>query len=204
MKNNYLVNNIIFGLVILIAIIIWSFAFLFLVRHLNLWLSLAIPLLVSFIAFYFIKRTNNFISGFIGEREIGYELKKMCNDFVIVNNGLNTGRGNIDKIAIGPTGVWTLEVKSQQGHIFPSESFLKQAYAEADYLEKFIKSKINLDLHVQSVLVFSSKYAKVRFGLTKQNGVYVIQKAWLNKLLTETHEQDLDSTTVQKISSLIA
>ena len=57
-----------------------------------------------------------------GERDIDDELKNLSLDFVVINKGLDTGRGNIDKIVIGPSGVWTLEVKSQKGDIVPPES----------------------------------------------------------------------------------
>jgi hypothetical protein len=157
------------------------------------------------------KRTKNFSSGLIGENDRSDELKHLPEGYILLNYGLDTGKGNIDKIVIGPTGVWTLEVKSHSGEIsfdgqhllrnnLPLEKdFLSQAYAEAKTLEEIIKSKTNLSINVQPVLVFSNKFAKVRFGLSKQKGVYVVQKAWLNKLLVETRIQNLDSATILKI-----
>jgi hypothetical protein len=216
MKINYLTKNIIFGIVVLIFIAVWGFAFSFLTKYLDRWLALALPLLVYFIALLFIKRTNNFISGFIGERDIDEELKSLGTDFICINDGLDTGHGNIDKIVIGPTGVWALEVKSHKVHVtfdgnvllnwgkpFVEGDFLKQAYAEAKTLQDMLKSKLDLDINVQPVVVFSNKLAKVRFGLDKQKGVYVIQRAWLKKLLTETHVQSLDSVTLLKIKEIL-
>jgi hypothetical protein len=62
---------------------------------------------------------------------------------------------------------------------------------------------LNLDINVQPVLVFSNKFAKVRFGLNQQKGVYIIQKAWLKKLLTETYIQSLNNVTILRIKECL-
>jgi len=160
------------------------------------------------------KRTNNFISGFVGEQDIDVELKSLGTDFICINGGLDTGRGNIDKIVLGPTGVWTLEVKSHSGHFtfngdvllrnnLEKTSFLKQAYTEAKTLEDLIRLKQNIEIKVQPVVVLSNKFAKVRLGLNRYKGVYVIQKGWLNKLITETHVQNLDTATALRIKGIL-
>ena len=148
-------------------------------------------------------------------RSIDTELKSLGEDFICINSGLNTGRGNIDKIVLGPTGAWTLEVKSHRGNITfegdellnggkPFEKdFLGQSYAEAKTLEDIIKSKVELDIRVQPVLVFSSKFTKVGLGLSRYKGVYVVQRGWLNKLITETHAQSLDKATVLRIKEIL-
>ena len=84
MKINYLSKNILFGFVILILIIVWAFAFSTLAKHLNFWLALSLPLVVFLITTYFIKRTNNFISGFLGEHEVGDGLKGLGSDYIII------------------------------------------------------------------------------------------------------------------------
>lgn len=204
MKINYLVKNILLGFIglVLIVIILNSPFILALGKYSFIaWLFVAVVLVTLFLIIR--KRSDKFLSGYVGERDIDDELKNLSLDFVVINKGLDTGRGNIDKIVIGPSGVWTLEVKSQKGDIVPPESFLKQAYAEAKTLQDLIKAKLNLDINVQPVLIFSNKFAKVRFGFNKQRGVYVIQKAWLNKLITETHVQSLDAETAKKIKSVI-
>lgn len=150
----------------------------------------------------FLKRTNNFTSGQVGELDVWHELKKLPDGYFVIDD-LNTGRGNIDKVVIGPTGIWTLEVKSYKGNISPNEHDLKQAYAEAKTLQDLISSKLNLHLNVEPVLVFSDKFAKVRFGLNKQKGVYVIGIAWLNKLLTENNTTRLDREVVYKIKEIL-
>ena len=166
------------------------------------------------VASLLLKRTGKFISGLEGEKDIEIELKNLEKDFVCIN-GLETGKGNIDKIVLGPTSVWTLEVKSHKGNVtfendtllinnkIPEKDFLKQSYAEAKYLGDLIKSKLSLEIKVQPVLVFSNKFAKVRLGMNTYRGVYVVGKSWLNKLLTETHIQNLDTVTILKIKNIL-
>lgn len=161
------------------------------------------------------KRLNNFSSGLIGEIDIERELKSLGESFICIN-GFDTGKGNIDKIVLGPTGVWTLEVKSHKGNITfvndtllinnrpPEKDFLKQAYSEAKTLEDLFRSKLNLEIKVQPVLVFSNKFAKIRLGMKTYKGVYVVGKAWLNKLITETHNRSLNQETFLKIKNILS
>jgi hypothetical protein len=203
MKISYLVKNILLGFIVLVLIdIILNSPFILILGKYSFiaWLFVAVVLVSLFIIIR--KRSDRFLSGFVGERDINDELKGLGTDF-ICKSDFDTGRGNIDKIVIGRTGVWTLEVKSYKGNIIPSDHDLSQAYAEAKTLQDLIKSKLNLNIIVQPVLVFSNKFAKVRFGLTQHKGVYVIQRAWLKKLLTETHNQSLDSETIQKIKGIL-
>ena len=200
MKVNYLSKNIIIGFIGLIIII-----FLLLISpllHLTLWSTLVLCTLVLLILAPLLKRTNNFISGLIGEKDVGEVLKSLDSNYICIDSGLDTATGNIDKIVVGPTGVWTLEIKSHKGNIDLSDNFLKQAFAEAKYLEHIL-FMANIYTHVQPILVFSNKYANVRFGLKQQNGVYIIRKEWLNKLLTSTHIRYLDGATVLKIKEII-
>lgn len=213
-KLNYSTRNILIGsvgLILLAVLIIYSSGLA--KSSPAVWAIVVIPLLilVSLIK----RRTDNFASGLIGENDIDKELKSLGSDYICVTGGLDTGHGNIDKIVIGPTGVWILEVKSHKGNItFEGESllrdgkpleknFLGQTYAEAMTLQELIKSKLNLDIRVQPVIVFANKYANVRLGLKEYKGVRVIQKAWLNKLLTEKNNQDLTSETQLKIKDAI-
>ena len=177
--------------------------------------KLLLAMVLFVIAGLLLKRNNKFLSGFEGEKDIEIELKSLGKNFICINGGLDTGRGNIDKIALGPTGVWILEVKSHKGNITfegdtllnwgkPFEKdFLGQAYAEAKTLEDLIRLKLNTEIKVQPVLVFSNKFAKVRLRMKSYKGVYVIGKEWLTKLITETHIQSLDQETTLKIKNII-
>lgn len=213
-KINYSQKNILTGFVGLILLVILINYTAGLAKHSFItWLIAVIPLLIIFSIVK--RRTNNFASGQIGEDDIDRELQNLESSYICITKGLDTSHGNIDKIVIGPTGIWTLEVKNHKGNItFDGRSllrdgrpleknFLGQAYAESKTIQEFIKLKLNLDIPVQPVVVFANKYTKVRLGFRDYKGVYVIQKAWLNKLLTETHNFNLDSDSIKKIETVL-
>gem|GEM_PF-6954897 len=50
-------------------------------------------------------------------------------------------------------------------------------------LRQYLKEKIQKEFFVNPVLVFSDKYASVKFGLNPINSVYVVQKEYLIKLI---------------------
>lgn len=142
MKLSYLTKNILIGLSGLILITTLLFYIAPLAKQsFFLWLITAIILLIIYAIIK--KRANNFVVGLEGENDIDRELKNLGSNYIYISDGLNTDHGNIDKIIIGPTGIWTLEVKSHKGTItFDGQSllrnnlpldknFLGQAYAEA-------------------------------------------------------------------------
>jgi len=214
MKINYSVKVLLLTLICLLVLTILLFLFKPLSKY-SLWLYLIVITPILFIYGRVKQIGERFLSGLEGENDVDREAKSLGDDYIYIAGGFDTGKGNIDKIIIGPKGIWTLEVKSHKGEItFDGQSllrnnqvleknFLSQAYAEAKTLQDFIKSKIVTDIYVQPVIVFSSKWAKVRLGLKKYEGVYVVQKAWLKKLITETYVQNLSYDIQTKIKMLL-
>ncbi len=214
MKISYLTKKMLLGLIALILINISIFYIVPLAKYsYSLWYIVVFWLV--FLFFFVKNRTNSYVLGKEGENIVDDELSKLGSKYICILKGLDTDKGNIDKIVISPTGVWILEIKNHKGNIIydgqmllrnntPLEkNFLKQAYAEAIVLKNLIKSKLNLDIPVQPAVVFANKYAKVRLGLNKYKGVYVVQKEWLNKLLTETVINDLSQEVMLRIKNFI-
>ena len=207
-------KNVLWKLILCIVLIeIILFASYFLTKNMP-WLLMLIGLIMLMVFVLIRNVGNDFIQGLEGENDIGDELKKLPSDFKVFNEGLDTERGNIDKIVIGPTGVFAIEVKSHKAKVTfngkellnyfkPFEKdFLKQAYAEAMKLKESIKTKTGIDVFVQPILVFSSRYAKMRLGFNQIKGVYVIQKRWLNKLITQPNNSPLSLELRQKIAQV--
>src|SRR2546423_3235038 len=71
--------------------------------------------------------------GATGEEHVGAVLDAMRSDGWFAIYDVNTGRGNIDAIVVGPGGLFTVEVKSRGGRI-PVENIdvgmLAQSYAQ--------------------------------------------------------------------------
>jgi len=96
---------------------------------------------------------------------------------------------------LGSCGLLAIEVKSHNGIISYNNNellrngfkldkdFISQAKREALDLNKYLLEKINKNIFAIPVLVFSSKYAKMRFGFNKINNCFVIQRGFLLELI---------------------
>ena len=72
-----------------------------------------------------------------------------------VIHDVSFGRGNIDHVLVGPSGLFTIETKSHRGKVFISsldQEMVSQAYAEKKTLETIT------GMPVRSLLVFSQAY----------------------------------------------
>lgn len=212
--SNYLIRNLFLGFVILVAINIMLYFFVGLGKQsLWIWVLAVIPLLWAFSKIK--TRTSKFYFGLSGENAIDDELNKLGREYICIRQGMDTERGNIDKIVIGPTGIWVLEVKSHTGNItFDGDkllrndkalekNFLKQAYAEAKTLEEFLRNKTGEFMAVNPVVVFSSKFAKLKLGMKQYKGVYVVRKDWLIKLIVGSQSHSLNEDNIEIVNRAI-
>jgi hypothetical protein len=93
--------------------------------------------------------------GATGEEYVGKILDGLAGDGWRVVHDLDTGRGNIDHVLVGPGGVFTVETKSHGGKISADrieEAWLKQAYAQAKHVEALLGARVS------PLLVFSRAY----------------------------------------------
>lgn len=146
---------------------------------------------------HFRRKSDKFYRGFGGELEIKRVLQNLPDGFAVFQDLNFPGqRGNIDFAVAGPTGMFTIEVKSHRGAVgyngqeitlngrmFPEKNILRQAFGEAIKLKSFIKQSTRQDIYVKPVLVFSRGYG-LRFGLRPLDNVYVIGKDFLLELIT--------------------
>src|SRR3954469_7630650 len=108
--------------------------------------------------------------GATGEESVGAVLHAMRSDGWFAIYDVNTGRGNIDAIAVGPGGLFTVEVKSHGGRIAVENidaAMLAQSYAQKKWLEGITGRKVT------PLLVFSRAYLVGR-PVTRQRGVTVL------------------------------
>lgn len=142
-----------------------------------------------------LKISNNFRKGWKGEDKVFDTLKTLSDDYIIFRDVNLYDKGNIDFIILGPCGLLAIEAKSHRGIISYNNNellcngyklekdFIYQAKLEALDLNKYLLEKINKNIFVNPVLVFSSKYAKMRFGFNKINNCFIIQKGFLLELI---------------------
>ncbi|MDR3642480.1 MAG: nuclease-related domain-containing protein [Candidatus Doudnabacteria bacterium] len=137
---------------------------------------------------------GRFFQGLNGEDAVADELKKLPDAYsVYADVVVKPGQGNIDFVLVGPTGIFTIEVKSHRGIInfngseltrhgqLLEKDFLRQAKSEALCLHNFLKEKLGVDIYIKPAIVFSR--ARITFGLKPLENTYVIQKQWVQKLI---------------------
>jgi hypothetical protein len=117
-------------------------------------------------------RVERWGRGAQGEELVGRVLDGLRVKGWFALHDINSGRGNIDHVLVGPAGIFTIETKSHRGQIHTAQidaSMLRQAYAEAKYVEKIIGSA---ELKVEPMLVFSRAYLVPR-GVCRRSGVTI-------------------------------
>ena len=156
----------------------------------------------------------NFFHGRKGEYAIFYELNKLSRDFHILQGIEFKLIGNIDFVVISSNKIFAVEVKSHKGVIDLKEGrlvrygkpfekdFLKQVKHQALSLHKFIKEKINEDIYVAPIIVFSNSKARLRFGLNQVAGVYVVGKSYLRKAIFK-EKGNFSKEKIERIKNML-
>jgi Nuclease-related domain len=106
--------------------------------------------------------------GATGEEEIGRLLRGLGDGWFTLHD-IDTGRGNIDHVVIGPGGLFTIETKSHRGRISVDRIDLRmlgQAYAQRKWLERVSGHD------VEALLVFSTAY--LDRPVSRRRGVLVL------------------------------
>lgn len=164
------------------------------------------------------RKSDKYNRGWKGEEVVLDILKKLSDNYTVFCDVNLYDRGNIDFVVLGPCGLLVVEVKSHSGNIafengrllrngypFKEKDFIAQVKNEALSLKHFLKEKIQKDIFVKRVIVFSNKYAKMRFGLNPINNAFVVQKEYLIKLiesLPEAMSREEASEIEQELSKL--
>jgi len=183
MRISYLLESVGVRLIFLIlidALVVLLGILLFNLEHQYIVLKIGIFIILGALAFGTFKSSQRFVKGMDGESDVWKELKNLPSEYYILHDFVGGKRGNIDYIVVGPTGLWTIEVKSQR------ETNIDNKYLEHHIYQAYAESKALSDLlllPVVPILVFTNPKAVIHFGLKKQKGVFVIGKKWLVDLI---------------------
>lgn len=155
-----------------------------------------------------------FRSGILGEKFIADELRKLDNSFTVFQDVVLPGKkGNIDFVVVGPTGIFTIEVKNHRGKVGfngteltlnnrPFErDFLFQAMREATSLHDYLIQNNVKQSFVLPIIVFSHRFASVRFGIQPVKHVRVIQYHWLIKMISSEPRSYPDERVVDLLKA---
>lgn len=130
------------------------------------------------------------LRGLEGEQRVGAVLDGMQRLGWKALHDVDTGRGNIDHVVVGPGGLIAIETKSHRGRRLVDRldsRWLRQAYAQKRWLE------VVTGMSADCLLVFSDAYLDRQFS--RQKGVLVLPGRSLEKHLRR-RRQVLDSEQV--------
>jgi hypothetical protein len=165
-------------------------------NHVRGW-WLLLPIAIGIFLWWFADYTNRRVDkhetdrmswrkGAVGEYEVGAELERLSDDYSLFND-VNTGRGNIDHIVVGPTGFFAIETKDWKGVIEAGtngELILNGRPATGDPARKFLARSMMLreqilpsmhsnDLRFRAVMVFPK--ARVEASFRETGNVHCIR-----------------------------
>jgi hypothetical protein len=148
--------------------------------HSALFIGSELALLVTMfvVSRYVLPLVDRHDRGATGEEQVGALLEGLREDGWRVIHDASFGHGNIDHIAIGPAGLFTVETKSHPGPVRVRAlhgAILRQAHEERETLERVTGER------VESLLVFSRAW--VDKPLARRRGVRVMPARMLPRYL---------------------
>ncbi len=128
----------------------------------------------------------------------------------------NTGRGNIDCIAIGPKGIFAIEIKSNNGFVsyvnnellingkLPEKNYITQTVAEKLKLSDILKRQFGKEYSVTGLLEFP--YGRIDKnsirGKLLDHNIWIGQQSF-HKYLIENSRDYLSQEEIEKIYSFL-
>jgi hypothetical protein len=132
-----------------------------------------------------------------GEEQVGGLLQSMSGDGLLLIHDVSFGHGNVDHIAIGPGGVFTIETKSHPGPVRVGRihgATLRQAQSQQKLIAKLTGET------VQPLIVFSRAW--VDRPLSRRKGVRVLPARMLVGYLRQRKEV-LDAERIDRANRQI-
>ena len=143
------------------------------------------------------RKTGQVYTGRWGEISIKEVLKELPSDYAVYEGVVTEAdKGDIDYVVVGPTGVFTVEVKAHKGEVayngfgitldgrpFPDKNVLRQMHGETHGLKIFLQERVHADFYVRPILVFANDRARVDIGSSPVQNVNVVHKDGLIQLI---------------------
>jgi hypothetical protein len=168
--------------------------------HSALFLASEVALLVSMfvISRYVLPLLERRDRGASGEEQVGGLLDHMADGGWHVIHDASLGRGNVDHILIGTSGIFTIETKSSPGPVRVARvhgETLRQAQAQRRAIERVT------GLEVEPLVVYSDAW--VDRPLARRKGVRVVPARMLVRYLGKLHTR-LSDEQVESARELVA
>jgi nuclease-like protein len=163
--------------------------------HSALFIGSELSLLASMfvVSRYVLPLVDRHDRGATGEEQVGGLLESLREDGWHVIHDASFGHGNIDHIAVGPGGLFTVETKSHPGPVRVRAihgATLRQAQEERESLERVTGER------VEALLVFSRAWVDKPLG--RRRGVRVMPARMLPRYLARR----ADALTIEQIEGV--
>ncbi len=181
---------------------------------------LLLAVLSSFVLGRCSVRVAAYMKGARGEERVASTLAFLSSEYVVFN-GLCVEKmriiprgGDIDHVVVGPTGIFAVETKNwgskvvyEDGRLLyedgkePHRPPLDQARAEAERVRSIVKSRLDIDLPVHSVVCFVGN----RFvdGRRELQNATICNLDDLLSVILQPRGKALDARTAERVSALL-
>jgi hypothetical protein len=140
------------------------------------------------------------------ELESQKSLLELGSDYKIISD-FQSGKGNIDYICVGPTGIFIIETKSHKGviswedgllrnHKPLEKDFIRQVHGQIYYLRELLKEKIGEVYFIQGIIEFTNANVKIR---GKRKGVYIGGRGFPKWVIKNRCTKSLSPSEIQTI-----
>ena len=168
-----------------------------------------------------INMRRKFRLGYEGEIAVGQELNQLLRDGYHVYHDFRADKFNIDHVVVGPAGVYAVETKTRRKPTtdnsradarveydgkklrFPDwvdTKSLKQARDQAQWMEKWLSSKMYNPIGVKPALILPGWYV---VDDTSSNGFPVINPKQFRSILNSNKGKKLDESMISRIKHLL-
>jgi hypothetical protein len=142
------------------------------------WVVLFAGLILLSVGVTYLTRSFSFKAGIEGEKAVVEALQELDDSYYLINDLMaGRGRGNIDHVLLSPKGILVIETKNYTGDVrcdgnrwrkkgkrrlYDIPSVSRQAISNADYLSSMMHRKLNFDVPVRPVCVFTNPWVELK------------------------------------------
>jgi len=134
-------------------------------------------------------------------------------EFKIIDD-IQSGKGNIDIVCVGPTGVFVVEVKAHSGFVswnnelllngrHPEKDFIKQVHGEIHYVKDLLKKMLGKDYDVQGILEFTNAKRDNQTIRGQRKGIWIGVRGFAKWVVLRKGKEQLPSEEIKKIYNIL-
>jgi len=149
-----------------------------------------------FVTYKLLKQIGKNDRGELAELNVKKVLFELSDSYTVFQNVQIKKDFDIDFVVVGPSGIFTVEVKSHfKAGFFARKRFINQAFAEAMLLKEYLKAA-GIKMYISPVLVLTR--AQTSYS-APQNGVCVTSPDFLLTFIAQARKFTFDKEKVETL-----